>query len=183
MMSNWAAGHAYIRGSKRNIFVFLLRYLGTNDGSRISATLDDYGDITIHEQFDLEDMRIKGLGMAFICLDEYELPLYDTEDHDIYSLYCAFEQTICVSAKAIAKLCRVGTVSIEIDVTDPNLQLRQLMYVDPFGRILKNEVSDNVLDDNDDLDGWVAKFDRLSTLKMNYLYKADFNTIYIPLNE
>ena len=182
MMSNWAAGHANIKGSKRNLYVFLLRYVRTNDGSRISATLDDFDGITIHEQFRLEDMRLKGLGMAYICLDEHNLHLYDTEDTGIYSMYCDFEQTICVSAKAIAKLCRAGTVSIELDVTDPNMRLRQCMDVDQFGRILKNDILDYDPADEES-DEWVAKFDRLSTLKMNYLYKADFDTLYIPLNE
>lgn len=56
------------------------------------------------------------------------------------------------------------------------------MDVDQFGRILKNDILDYDPAD-EELDEWVAKFDRLSTLKMNYLYKTNFDTLYIPLNE
>lgn len=141
ILSNVVYGHAYISGTREDLLVFILRNIRTFEGSRVSARLDSIS-IAISEQFNTKDMRIKGLDMVFVCFDDHDVGLVETDNPQIYTIYCDFERDWCVKAKTISEICRRSNVSIEINVEDPMRYFLQHILVGNTGRILADEVID-----------------------------------------
>lgn len=147
IISNIVYGHAYISGTKKDLLVFILRNIKTFNGSRVSAKLGN-ASIIISEQFNTQDMRIKGLDAAFICFDDHDIALFNTNDPNAYSIYCTFEREWYVNANTISKICRKNNVSIEINVEDPGRYFMQHIFVNHTGKILSSDDIDYYSEDS-----------------------------------